>query len=60
MFNYYYLGIQIALITESLKKTKFAMLSRLVCGIRDQTLILSFPGSEKACKEWLVNWFFNE
>ncbi|XP_017067523.1 molybdenum cofactor synthesis protein cinnamon [Drosophila eugracilis] len=36
---------------ESLKKTKFAALSRGICGIARNTLILNFPGSEKAVKE---------
>lgn len=44
-------GIVIALITESLKRTPFAMISRLAAGIRGSTLIVNFPGSAKACRE---------
>lgn len=44
-------GIAIALITESLKVTPFAMTSRLTAGIRRSTLIVNFPGSPKACGE---------
>jgi molybdopterin biosynthesis enzyme MoaB len=40
-----------AMRQESLKKTPFAMLSRGICGIRRQTLIVNFPGSPKAALE---------
>lgn len=43
--------ISIALALESLKKTPMAMLSRSVAGIRDTTLIINFPGSNKAVTE---------
>lgn len=36
---------------ESLKKTKYAVLSRAVCGIRNQTIIINFPGSKNAVQE---------
>ena len=36
---------------EGLKKTKRAMLSRAVAGVRGRTLIINLPGSPKAVKE---------
>ena len=36
-----------AILIESLKITKFAMLSRAVSGIRKKTLIVNLPGSKK-------------
>lgn len=44
-------GMAEAMRQESLKKTPFAMLSRGICGIRRQTLIINFPGSPKAALE---------
>ena len=38
---------------EGLRKTKRAMLSRAVAGVRGQTLIVNLPGSPKAVKEGL-------
>ncbi|XP_017852090.1 molybdenum cofactor synthesis protein cinnamon [Drosophila busckii] len=37
-----------AIALASLKKTKFAALSRGLCGIAGNTLVLNFPGSERA------------
>lgn len=44
-------GITIAIIQKSLSVTPMAMLSRLVCGIRNQTLIINLPGSRKGAQE---------
>ncbi|XP_027199266.2 molybdenum cofactor synthesis protein cinnamon [Dermatophagoides pteronyssinus] len=44
-------GISLALISSSLSITPMAMLSRMKCGILNQTLIINLPGSYKACKE---------
>jgi molybdenum cofactor synthesis domain-containing protein len=46
-------GIVEAMRIEGLKKTKKAMLSRAVAGIRGQTLIVNLPGSPAAVKESL-------
>ena len=44
-------GLAEAMRMETLKNTPFAMLSRGVCGIRNQTLIINLPGSPKAVRE---------
>ena len=44
-------GIAEALRRESSKTTPFAMLSRAVCGIRGQVLVINLPGSPKAVEE---------
>lgn len=44
-------GIAEALRMDGLKKTKRAMLSRAVAGVRNQTLIINLPGSPKAVRE---------
>lgn len=44
-------GIAEAIRAESLKATPMAMLSRGVCGVRSETLIVNLPGSPKAVKE---------
>jgi molybdenum cofactor synthesis domain-containing protein len=47
-------GIPEAMRGESMKITPMGMLSRAVCGIRDESLIVNLPGSEKAAKENLL------
>lgn len=44
-------GLAEAMRYETSKKTPLAMLSRGVCGIRNQTLIINLPGSPKGVSE---------
>ncbi len=44
-------GIAEAMRAEGLKKTPMAMSSRQIAGVRNQTLIVNFPGSPKAVQE---------
>ena len=44
-------GLAEAMRRETAVKTPMAMLSRAVCGIRGQTLIINLPGSPRAVKE---------
>lgn len=44
-------GIAEAIRAESMRITKRAMLSRGVAAMRGKTLIINFPGSEKAARE---------
>ena len=46
-------GLTEAMRAASLSKTKFAMLSRAVCGIKGRTLIVNLPGSPKGVRECL-------
>jgi molybdopterin adenylyltransferase len=46
-------GIAEAMRLAGLEKTKRAMLSRSVAGVRGKTLIINLPGSPKAVKEGL-------
>jgi len=46
-------GLAEAMRSEGLKKTKNAILSRGVAGIRGNTLIINLPGSPKGVKETL-------
>ncbi len=44
-------GLAEAMRIETLKNTPMAMISRGVCGIRSDALIINFPGSPKAVRE---------
>lgn len=44
-------GLAEAMRMETLKQTPLAMVSRGVCGIRSNTLIINLPGSPKAVRE---------
>lgn len=44
-------GISEAMRAEGLKKTRMAMLSRAVAGVKGETLIINLPGSPKAVRE---------
>jgi molybdopterin adenylyltransferase len=46
-------GIAEAMRSAGLQKTKRAMLSRAIAGVRRNTLIINLPGSPKAVKEGL-------
>src|SRR3972149_6798957 len=47
-------GMAEAMRAESLKKTPNAMISRAVCGIRRNSLIINLPGSPRAVRENLA------
>lgn len=46
-------GFSEAMRLAGLQKTPHAMISRAVCGVRGQTLIVNLPGSPKAVREGL-------
>ena len=46
-------GLSLAMLSESLKFTPMAMLSRATCGIRKKTVIINLPGSLKGSQECL-------
>lgn len=46
-------GFVTAMMVNSLKITPMAMLSRSVCGVRNNTLLVNLPGSKKASQECL-------
>jgi len=47
-------GMAEAMRAASLKKTPHAMISRAVCGIRKETLIVNLPGSPRGVRENLA------
>ena len=47
-------GMAEAMRAASLRKTPNAMVSRAVCGIRGETLIINLPGSPRAARENLA------
>lgn len=44
-------GFEQAMLINSLKKTPHAMISRAICGLAKDSLIINLPGSSKAVKE---------
>jgi hypothetical protein len=44
-------GLTVAMMSASLQITPFAALSRPICGIRGNTVIITLPGSPKAALE---------
>ncbi len=48
-------GIPEKMRADGLAKTPYAVLSRAVCGVRGQTLILNLPGSPKGAAESLLS-----
>jgi molybdenum cofactor synthesis domain-containing protein len=44
-------GMAEAMRAESMKFTRMAMLSRAVCGVRNNTLIINLPGSPRGVEE---------
>ncbi len=46
-------GFSETMRAEGLKKTPHAMISRAICGIRKQALIVNLPGSPKAVRDCL-------
>lgn len=46
-------GLVEAARAQTYARTPLAMLSRAVAGVRGQTLIVNFPGSPSAVREWL-------
>ncbi|HET6276933.1 MAG TPA: MogA/MoaB family molybdenum cofactor biosynthesis protein [Candidatus Cybelea sp.] len=53
LLDYEVPGIAEAIRAASLAKTKTAMLSRALAGVRDRTLIVNLPGSPRAVTETL-------
>ena len=43
-------NLSMAMFYDSLQETRFAMLSRAECGVRDKCIIVNMPGSVKAVK----------
>jgi len=46
-------GFSEAMRAEGLKNTPYAIISRAICGVRKQTLIVNLPGNPKAVRECL-------
>lgn len=46
-------GFETLIMLESLKITRYAAISRAICGIKGNTIIINLPGSPKAVSEQL-------